>query len=144
MKRNGLFEWTPKADVAFQDHERYLTSQPLVLYLAATPHFASAALVALREGRPIKDPQQGASSPSKAQQPQDGAHEASDDPIADVPPDAQADPSAGGAPEANTHEAAADVTNNKTPEGQHTQEIQDLTNASSLVEYPVYFVSMVL
>ena len=67
MKRKEPFEWTPEADGAFQDLKRYLTSppvmvaprplEPLVLYLAATPHSASAALVALREGRPIKDPQ---------------------------------------------------------------------------------------
>ena len=48
MKKKGPFEWTPEADLAFQDLKRYLTSppvmvaprplEPLVLYLAATPH----------------------------------------------------------------------------------------------------------
>lgn len=59
MKKNGPFKWTPEAEAAFQDLKRYLTSppvmvaprprEPLVLYLAATPHSASAALVAVRE-----------------------------------------------------------------------------------------------
>ena len=63
MKKMGPFEWTEEADKAFQDLKRYLTSppvmvaprpqEPLVLYLAATPYSASAALVAVREGRRI-------------------------------------------------------------------------------------------
>ena len=58
-KKKGPFVWTPEADRAFQDLKRYLTSppvmvaprplEPLVLYLAATPYYASAALVAVRE-----------------------------------------------------------------------------------------------
>jgi hypothetical protein len=57
MKRKGPFEWTLEADAAFKDLKKYLTSppvmvaprprEPLVLYLAATPHSASAALVAV-------------------------------------------------------------------------------------------------
>ena len=64
MKKKGPFEWTPEADQAFQDLKRYLTSppvmvaprphEPLVLYLAATPYTASAALVAVREGHQAK------------------------------------------------------------------------------------------
>ena len=64
MKKKGPFEWTEGADKAFQDLKRYLTSppvmvapcpqEPLVLYLAATPYSASAALVAFREERRIK------------------------------------------------------------------------------------------
>ena len=64
MKKKGPFEWTEEADKAFQDLKRYLTSppvmvaprpqEPLVLYLAATPYSASAALVAVREERRIK------------------------------------------------------------------------------------------
>src|SRR4051812_24163395 len=60
MKKKGPFEWTKEADKAFQDLKRYLPSppvmvaprpqEPLVLYLAATPYSASAALVAVREG----------------------------------------------------------------------------------------------
>src|SRR5215216_950504 len=59
MKKKGPLEWTPEANAAFQDLKRYLTSppvmvaprplEPLVLYLAATPHSASAALVAVRK-----------------------------------------------------------------------------------------------
>ena len=59
MKKKGPFEWTEEADKAFQDLKRYLTSPPvmvapLVLYLAATPYSASAALVAVREERCAK------------------------------------------------------------------------------------------
>ena len=64
MKKKGPFEWTKEADRAFQDLKRYLTSppvmvaprpqEPLVLYLAATPYSASAALVAVREERRAK------------------------------------------------------------------------------------------
>ena len=64
MKKKGPFEWTEEADKAFQDLKRYLTSppvmvaprpqEPLVLYLAATPYFASTALVAVREERRTK------------------------------------------------------------------------------------------
>ena len=58
MKKKGPFEWTKEADKAFQDLKKYLTSPPvmvascpkerLVLYLAATPYSASAALVEVR------------------------------------------------------------------------------------------------
>ena len=64
MKKMGPFEWTQEADRAFQDLKRYLTSppvmvaprplEPLVLYLAATPYSASAALVAVREEHQAK------------------------------------------------------------------------------------------
>ena len=64
MKKKGPFECTPEGDVAFQDLKRYLPSlsvivapyplEPLVLYLAATPHSTSAALVAVREERQTK------------------------------------------------------------------------------------------
>ena len=64
MKKKGPFEWTPEVDQAFQDLKKYLTSPPVmvaprpleppVLYLAATPYSASAALVAVREERQAK------------------------------------------------------------------------------------------
>ena len=64
MKKKGPFEWTPEVDRAVQDLKKYLTSppvmvaprplEPLVLYLAATPYSASAALVAIREERQAK------------------------------------------------------------------------------------------
>ena len=75
MKKKGPFEWTPEADLAFQDLKRYLTSplvmvaprplEPLVLYLAATPHSASAALVAVREGRQAKGQPKGTTNQSR-------------------------------------------------------------------------------
>ena len=59
LKRSGPFKWTPEADAAFEGLKRYLTSppvmvaprprEPLLLYLAATPQTASAALVVERE-----------------------------------------------------------------------------------------------
>ena len=79
MKRKEPFEWTPEVDAAYQDLKRYLTSppvmvapcplEPLVLYVAATPHSASTALVALRKERSIKKLQQDAQPVSKAQHP---------------------------------------------------------------------------
>ena len=64
MKKKSPFEWTQEAEEAFQDLKRYLTSppvmvaprprEPLVLYLAATPYSASAALVSVREERCAK------------------------------------------------------------------------------------------
>ena len=86
MKKKGPFEWTPEADQAFQDLKRYLTSppvmvaprplEPMVLYLSATPHSASAALVAIREERQVKGPPSGAIEPSKVAQHQGDAPEA--------------------------------------------------------------------
>ena len=59
MKRTDTFKWTPKAVAAFKEIKRYLASppimvapqprEPVLLYLVATPHTASAVLVAERE-----------------------------------------------------------------------------------------------
>ena len=86
MKKKGPFEWTPEVDASFQNLKRYLTSppvmvaprplEPLVLYLAATPHSASAALVAVREERQAKDLPCGDTQPIEMTQHQDGAPEA--------------------------------------------------------------------
>jgi hypothetical protein len=56
MKHTGNFEWTPKADKAFAELKRHLTSppimvaptfhEPLLLYIAVTPRTASAVLIA--------------------------------------------------------------------------------------------------
>ena len=83
MKKKGSFEWTPEADRAFQDLKRYLTSppvmvapqplEPLVLYLAATPYSASAALVAVREEHQAKGVSRRATPPAKTMQDQEGA-----------------------------------------------------------------------
>ena len=79
MKKKGPFEWTEEADKAFQDLKKYLTSPPvmvaprpresLVLYLAATPYSASAALVAVREESRTKAT---AAVPAEAEQGQEG------------------------------------------------------------------------
>jgi hypothetical protein len=63
MKRTRKFKWTPKADKAFTELKRYLTSPPimvaptfresLLLYIAATPRTASAILVAERDAKVI-------------------------------------------------------------------------------------------
>jgi hypothetical protein len=63
MKRTGKFEWTPKADKAFAELKRYLTSppimvaprprEPLLLYIATTARTASAVLVAERDAQVI-------------------------------------------------------------------------------------------
>ena len=83
MKKKGPFEWTPEADRAFQDLRRYLTCplvmvaprplEPLVLYLAATPHSASAALVAVQEEHQDKGASRQATLPAGATQDQEGA-----------------------------------------------------------------------
>ena len=59
FKKAGPMEWTPEAEAALQDLEKYLSStpilvapkpqEPLMLYLAATNQVVSAALVAQRE-----------------------------------------------------------------------------------------------
>ena len=85
MKKKGPFEWTLEADLTFQDLKRYSTSppfmvaphplEPLVLYLSATPHSASAALVALREEPQVKGPPNGAAKTDEAAQHQGYAPE---------------------------------------------------------------------
>ena len=88
----------PEADLAFQDLKRYLTSppvmvtprprEPLVLYLSATPHSASAALVALREGPEVEDPTSGVAKPDEVAQHQDDAPETSAAPTSHQAPGA--------------------------------------------------------
>ena len=86
MKKKGSFEWTPKADAAFQDMKRYLTSppmtvaprplEPLMLYLAATPHSASVELVAVRKEHQSKGLPRDSVHSAKAAQPQGNTSEA--------------------------------------------------------------------
>ena len=131
-KRKEPFEWTPEADAAFQDLKRYFTSppvmvasrplEPLVLYLAATPHSASVALVALRKERLSKKPLQDAQPSSRVQHPQDNV------------PGASTDPAATEAPEGGPHEAMEDP---------RPHEERDSADASPLIEHPAYFVSTV-
>ena len=131
MKKKGPFEWTLEADQAFQDLKRYLTSppvmvaprplEPLVLYLSATPHSASAALVALREERQVKGLSSGTNGP-------DGAawHQGKDPEAATASADHQA-------PEAEDPK--------ETPQ---PPEVEGSVRSPALVEHPVYFVSTVL
>ena len=95
-KKKGPFEWVPEADVVFQDLKRYLTRppmmvvphplEPLVLCLAATPHFASVALVAVRVERKAKILPPDAAHPVRMVQHQDGAPEATAEPASDQAP----------------------------------------------------------
>ena len=99
MKKKGPFEWTPEADQSFQDLKRYLTSppvmvaprplEPLVLYLSATPHSASAALVALKEERQGKGPSSGATGPDGEARHQGEAHEAATTSVDHQSPEAE-------------------------------------------------------
>ncbi|XP_073357923.1 uncharacterized protein [Aegilops tauschii subsp. strangulata] len=142
MKKKGQFEWTPEADAAFQDLKWYLTIppvmvaprplEPLVLYLAATPHSASAALVAVQEEHQAKGLPGNAPRRDKTMQLQDGASEALAAPADDQAP-------RDGAPEALATPASGQAL--KVPQ---PQEVQDPVNAPALVEHPVYFVRTVL
>lgn len=129
MKRTGSFEWTPEADAAFESLKRYLTSppimvaprfrEPLVLYLAATPQTASAALVAVREERVI----------TKEKLP--GTREPSGLPGPSGPRELQAPPGPSMRPTG-------------APEPHVSLQEQAPAEATRLVEHPVYFVSTVL
>ena len=76
MKKKGPFDRTQEADEVFQDLKKYLTNppvmvaprpqEPLVLYLAATPYSASAALVAVREERQAKAASRPNAAPTTA------------------------------------------------------------------------------
>ena len=146
MKKTRPFEWTEEADKAFQDLKRYLTSppvmvaprpqEPLVLYLAATPYSASAALVAVREEHQIKTAaaardkaEQGQGRPTEAaitaeegQPPQRGAPEAEEAPL----------------PDGQSQKAPLPQEAPRSPKGATS------TDALHLVEHPMYFVSTVL
>nr|XP_020171951.1 uncharacterized protein LOC109757545 [Aegilops tauschii subsp. strangulata] len=148
MNKKGPFEWTSEADVAFQGLKKYLTSppvmvaprplEPLVLYLADTPHSASATLVAIREERQVKGRTHDAARSDETTPHHDGAPEAAAALADDQDPQ-------DGAPE-----VAATPTGDLAPgvpqpqEAPQPQEISDSTNASALVEHPVYFVGTVL
>ena len=141
MKKKGPFEWTPEADRAFQDLKKYLTSppvmvalrplEPLVLYLAATPYSASAALVAVQEERQDKGvPRQARADAAQGQE-------------GEVEPSAAEDQ----AQQGNITEAPEDgqVSGNPPPQDM-PQPPQDLSlnSVPALVEHPVYFISTVL
>nr|XP_020165920.1 testis-specific gene A8 protein-like [Aegilops tauschii subsp. strangulata] len=139
----------PKADLAFQDLKRYLTSppvmvvphplEPLVLYVAATPHSASAALVAVREERQAKGLPRNAAPSAGTVRHQDGAAEATTTSVDDQAPQAEDAP-----------EAAVATTGDQAPkvprpqEASQPPEASDSASTPALVEHPVYFVSTML
>ena len=107
-----------------------------MLYLAATPYSASAALVAVREERRIKTtaaardkaeqgqgrPTETATAAEEDQPPQRGAPEAEEGPL----------------PDGQSQEVSLPQGAPRSPEGTTS------TDAPHLVEHPVYFVSTVL
>src|SRR3954466_15353994 len=141
IKKKGPFEWTEEADKAFQDLKRYLTSppvmvaprpqEPLVLYLAATPYSASAALVAVREERQIRTT---AAARDKAKQEQGRPTKTATAGEEDQPP--KSAPEAGEA----THLGGLPQEASLPREAPLPPEGATSTNALSLVEHPVYFI----
>ena len=105
--------------------------EPLVLYLAATPYSASAALVAVWEERKDKgvpcqaraDTARGQEGAAKPSAPEDQAQQGS---IAEAPEDGQV---SGNPPPQDMPQSPQDPSLNSVP---------------ALVEHPVYFVSTVL
>ena len=150
MKKKGPFEWTPEAEAAFQDLKKYLTSplvmvapcplEPLVLYLAAMPHSASAVLVVVREERLANGSRTSTPHPIKMQRHQDDAPEASTAPTDDPAPQY-------GAPEASAAPMMSKILRTvllRARLPQRMTKVQDPTNTSALVEHPVYFFSTML
>ena len=120
MKRKAPFQWTSETKATFEDLKRYLTSppvmvapfprEPLVLYLAANPHSASAALVVVHEEHVSAYKRQG-----------DLRGIARRLPPEDVAP-----------------EALATSPTDKTPESLEHHADQGTAATSPLVEHPVY------
>jgi hypothetical protein len=106
--------------------------EPLVLYLAAMPHSASAALVAVREEHQAGD------SPGSATRQDETTH------LRDGAPEALAAPADDQAPQDGAPGGLATLANSQAPEDPQPREVQDITSTPALIEHPVYFVSMVL
>ena len=124
--------------MAFQDLKRYLTSppvmvapsplEPLVLYLATTPHSASTALVVVREERLAKGSWSSTSHLIQTWQPQDGAPAAfatpkNDQAPQDGAPEASVAPRDDQVPLDDTPKASATPTNNQASEIPQSQEV---------------------
>jgi hypothetical protein len=132
MKRTGNFEWTPKANKAFAELKRYLTSplimvaptfrEPLLLYIAATPRTISAVLVAERDAKVI--------AKEEIDPPCPGAPREVEAAIPSVP---QEEPPAETSP-------TEPLSQSDAPELQEEKIPEDTTK----VQKPVYFVSTVL
>ncbi len=85
LKHSGPFVWTEETEQALNQLKAYLTSpstlvapvpeEPLLLYLVATPHVVSAALVVERDEH---DPRTPSHKPGHGREP--GAHLTSDSP----------------------------------------------------------------
>jgi hypothetical protein len=132
MKRTGKFEWTPKADKAFAELKRYLTSppimvaptfcEPLLLYIAATPRTASAILIVEQDAKVI-------------------AKEEVDPPCSGVPHEVEAE-----IPSVPQEEPPAAAPRTKplyqsdAPEPREEKAPEGITK----VQKPVYFVSTIL
>jgi ribonuclease HI len=132
MKRTGKFEWTLKADKAFTELKRYLTSppimvaptfrEPLLLYIAATPRMASAILIVERDAKVIAKEGIDPSCP--------GAPPEEEAAISSVP---QEEPPAATSPtEPLSQSDAPELHEEKPPED------------TAKVQKPVYFISTVL
>ena len=132
----------------FQDLKRYLTSppvrvaprpiEPMVLYLAATPHSASAALVAVREERQAKSPPHNAHL-------QPGRCGTKDDAMVALTAPANGQALQDGVP--GPAEALMDDQAPEAPlpqEAPQPPEALGFADAPALVEHPVFFVSTVL
>jgi hypothetical protein len=132
MKCTGKFEWTPKADKAFTELKRYLTSppimvapmfcEPLLLYIAVTPRTTSAVLVTEWDANVIA--KEGIDPPCPGAPPEE------EEAISSVPQEEL--PAATSPTEPLSQSDAPEPHEKKTP--------KDTTK----VQKPVYFISMVL
>ena len=148
MEQKGPFEWTQEADEAFQDLKKYLTSppvmvaprplEPLVLYLAATPYSASAALVAVQQERQVKAVPRPAAAPTAAAQAQEGLAKATTSADGDQPRREDAPRAEGTSPSSQEPGAQMPQEALDSPEGGGP------VAAPALVKHPVHFVSTVL
>jgi hypothetical protein len=132
MKCTGKFEWTPKADKAFTELKRYLTSpsimvaptfcEPLLLYITTTPRTVSAILVAEWDAKVI--------TKEKVNPPCPGAPPEGEAAIPSAPLEEL--PAATSLTEPSSEGDAPDLHEEKAPED------------STKVQKPMYFVSTVL
>jgi hypothetical protein len=132
MKHTGKFEWTLKADKAFAELKRYLSSppimvaptfcEPLLLYIAATPRTASAILVAERDAQVI-------------------AKEEVDPPRLGAPPEEEAMISASPLEEPHATPSPTELLPQSVAPELHEEETPE---GMTKVQNPIYFVSTIL
>jgi hypothetical protein len=132
MKHTKKFEWTPKADKAFAELKRYLTSppimvaptfhEPLLLHITATLRTASAVHVAERDAKVIA--KEGIDPPCPGAPPEEEAA---------IPSTPQEElPAATSPTEPLSQSDAPELHEEKTPED------------TAKVQKPVYFISTIL